>query len=405
MNSGFCGRAAFGDGKCIFHRENKTDIEADRFQADFPVELERLERSAGPMDFTGLVFPRPVNFTSHVFSKPVFFDRCIFENEAIFSEVTFREEACFREVKFRKGARFVEATFQEKADFSGAGFQEETHFEEAKFERHVILSHIILPQGPPNFSIYMENVRFPDPALVNFYKTNLSWFSFLGTDIRRLDLRDVMWYREKRRYIIAAELDLRKNLLRFQAGIPFHEYSPDDVAQAYRDLRANFEEHKRYAEAGNFFIGEMDAERMRPLYDDIWNSRFPISDLHRHAQSHDGAWRILYSVVARLRVNLSLHGIYMILGRYGESILRPISWSIVVITSFALLAGSELASIDRLPLEKLCHAFRNMILRNILLFFQMKEVTNLGDLCERLLGVLLLGIMFIAIRRRLERYR
>jgi len=217
---------------------------------------------------------------------------------------------------------------------------------------------------------------------------------------------------------LGAELELRKAL-----HPPFRQlqFTIDDVTQMYRLLRTNYEEHKRYSEAGDFFIGEMDMLRLRPVYNsEFLNSlRLRITRVQeakgqtkevepsRPVESSnqgigEGAKRVvtdiwvcflswLYRIVCWVRTNvISIVAWYDYLGRYGESIIKPAIVSAIAILMFGYVYESQNPG--------------NGILRSIGLFFQIYGVVSAVELFERLAGALLLALLFIALRRNLERH-
>ena len=206
-------------------------------------------------------------------------DKCVFEGDAHFSGAIFGREAWgndFSETRFKRIADFSKSTFGSETRFYNVKFESDVrfvgcqilaplHFNGSSFVKHADFCGLVFPSHPETPYMLLEDVVFKLPGQVLFASSNLSYMSFLGTQIDRLRLDNVEWLHEGRREIIASELQLR-SALSLRAELI---YSPDDVARAYRELRENFENQRRHSEAGKFFVGEMEAERIRPLYDDL----------------------------------------------------------------------------------------------------------------------------------------
>jgi len=404
----------------------------------------------GRVEFNAAVFKEPTNFSAAtfkewaifigaIFKEAIFvgvtfkeadFNRATFEGRSEFSGAIFKEWADFNRAIFKDWADFSGATFKDWAvfnrvtfkevDFTGTTFEGLTNFRGAAFQGLALFAEIAFPSRTPSTLVVIERVRFERPDGVRFDGTNLSWFLFLGTDIRGIDFRNATWHSRGGRYVLGVDLDLQETLRIEDDGKEnksfFHKTS-DDVAQAYRDLRANYELHRRYSEAGDFFIGEKDALRLRPLYEG--RLRHLRNLIGRMRESRDesivglGKGVLaslllgLYWILATSRVRFSLLGLYRMLGEYGESVLRPAIWAILVVLGFAILGPSSpvFHLKDQNSLYEVWLMLEPGILRSIYVFFQLEQTITWSCVAERLLGILLLGLTLIAVRRKLERHR
>jgi hypothetical protein len=139
--------------------------------------------------------------------------------------------------------------------------------------------------------------------------------------------------------------------------------SKETVLAEYRNIRKSFEKNRTFAEASELFIREMRMLRE--------NLSFPEKIVH---WAYDG------------------------ISRYGESFLRPLM--ILVGSIFTLPITASLLS--GVP------AFENYwsnVEATARLFFQLPVEHGYGmwEIAIRLLSIILLGNVFIAFRRRLER--
>ena len=146
--------------------------------------------------------------------------------------------------------------------------------------------------------------------------------------------------------------------------------SQETVLAEYRNIRKSFENNRTFAEASELFIREMQM----------------------------------------LRENLSIsekvvHCIYDGLSRYGESFLRPSMLLIGAI--FTLPIALNLSNLlNGAPVSALFENYWSNVEATTKLFFQLPikdHKYGMWEIAIRILSIILLGNMFIAFRRRLER--
>lgn len=442
-----CGREVTRDAQCIFHLKEKADEEAKQFDRAFPGELERLEKSEeSVIDLTRFVFPGPLDMMRRTFSKPVVFEKAVFSDGARFTETRFLGDARFDGVIFSGYAVFLWTTFSRDARFSGATFSGGVSFDgtaflhvasfpgvtfshNASFERAMFSSDARFDDATFTRVIFRENVfrrilqmgaRFEGLAIferVLFQRDTiessdlcalleptppehmpLTFFSgasvgpngevrfiqpreynarlkvernfaidrvsFLNADLSRFSFLDVEWGRYHNRRGIIEEALMGRTV--------FEDATPDQIRQICARLRANQEKAFRYAEAGDFFIGEMN--------------------MRRHSVRDEG-WRAL--------PERFLLWLFSGLSRYGESISRPTLAAVVIVFGLAalrLIVGepSEWHTYQPLSVEE-------SLARSVASFFQLRSTTLWTDILERLVSIPILGVLFIALKRKLER--
>jgi uncharacterized protein YjbI with pentapeptide repeats len=304
---------------------------------------------SGYADFSGVELSGEANFSGSKFSGNVDFNEARLSGEASFSGANFSGIAVFSGAEFSRGAAFNGAEFSGDADFWKAKFPREahfggakfsgdayfmeaefsgnTHFEGAKFQQRADFSEV---QTAKDATVDFQWVRFLKPQQVFFHHVDLSRWSFLDTDLRRIDFDDVTWgtipsisplrsrrwiRRWERRHLsrrfLLRLLRLRLRLTPTRTAI-FDEIrvSKEKVKKArlakverlYRHLKQNYESQRDYGRAGDFYYGEMEMKRrqLNPL------GQIPF-------------W------------------IYRILSGYGESYPRALFWLIVMWLLFAVL--------------------------------------------------------------------
>jgi len=460
-----CKRDAYKDGMCIFHSEEKPENFEKRFWEEFK-RMERKEREK-EIDFTGAIFPpemqfssrekplevkKLVNFIGAKFQKADFMSaefQTAYFHGAEFQEANFRGAkfrwAGFVGAKFQK-ADFMSAEFREWANFIGAEFQA-AYFTYAKFHGTAILEFVLRENQSPciadfEFAKFESQVslkllegdgvllfymaEFRDPRKVTIV-VPLSAVSFLQTDLTDITLipsersekssderilDEKLWEyhistqgKDKSKSKEEKELSeqkgntpeiiekFRKFLSRItgkgDASLSDSEekayetlkdrLSRELIIAEYRNIRKCLEANRMFTEASSLFIREMRLARSRL------------------------SWRKIGDIPEKIA-----HYAFDILARYGESMGRPILWSFLVV----FLSSLYLACISH-PSEAISSLFRIMgIVTSV--FFQIRSLGDffnemytgqlLGlEIIIKLLSVLLLGSLFIALKRRLER--
>jgi uncharacterized protein YjbI with pentapeptide repeats len=280
----------------------KFSAQADFSWAMFSGEAEFSQvKFSAEADFTGANFSGEAGFGNAMFSgkavfiwttfsgKAVFgvatflgvaiFGRSTFSGEANFSQDEFSGAVSFRGAKFTGATDFCEATFWGVADFRWASFSEGSSVifngEELKKRKREMF-----PAGAE-----FIGCSFAEPKNVKFRKVSLEKCKFLETNVTEVQFVDVSWAR-------VGEL-----LERSSRDAVYDEFSakPDHnlIAQLCRRLQANYVNNYRYAEAGDFYIGEQE--------------------MVRKAKGKVGQY-------------LSTNFLYKIISYYGESFLRPLFW-------------------------------------------------------------------------------
>ena len=182
------------------------------------------------------------------------------------------------------------------------------------------------------------------------------------------------------------------------------EYTFDDVIETYGRLRGNLERSHRFSEAGKFFIGEMEARRTRKYYE----------FLREHEESKKEGFRERLSFNLKklyLKVYTDLispFALYKAFSEYGESITRPIAWSLLTILATPILL--MLLEGQTSP-QSFINSYSSYLVKSIGLFAQILPVdypppslVTLIEGLERLLSILFVGLELMALKRRLERH-
>jgi uncharacterized protein YjbI with pentapeptide repeats len=291
----FSGGADFTEAKFARDadfREAEFYINANFSEVKFSGEAKFLEaKFYKDADFRVAEFSKGANFLKAKFSQVANFVRAKFFGSVCFI-AEFYGEANFRGAEFFEGANFSEAKFSGDTCFEGAKFCGNTHFKEAEFRQRADFSRV---ETAEDATVNFQRIRLLKPQQVFFHHVDLSRWSFLDTDLRRIDFDDVTWGTIRR-------LLSRRTALFDELNVSNQKDKLAKVERLYRHLKQNYESQRDYGRAGDFYYGEMEMKRrqLNPL------GQIPF-------------W------------------IYRILSGYGESYPRALFWLIVMWLGFAVL--------------------------------------------------------------------
>ncbi|MFH1372727.1 MAG: pentapeptide repeat-containing protein [bacterium] len=281
-----CGRPATYGDKCVCHtgRENKDtkvfQSELDKIFADEETEYYDLSRFIFPKKgyklpkqykkdtyFSWTAFSGRADFSFAEFSGKAYFHRATFSGEAEFLNATFSGEAKFRWSRFSGVAQFRLATFSGETSFYNTQFVDVASFSYCQTDKAARVTFDGIVSEKDKREVFPSGAdfrwcSFAEPKNIKFRKLSLAECDFLDTDVTEMQFVDVTWARKPK----------------FLKWVPRNAVSdefamqPDYnlVSQLYRRLQANYINNYRYAEAGDFHIGELEmmrkAKRKEPLY-------------------------------------------------------------------------------------------------------------------------------------------
>jgi len=383
--------------------------------------------------FDGATF-QTARFIEASFQGVARFVEASFQKRADYVEATFQEEAWFVGARFQS-ALFAKVTFRRTAWFSSAAFQESTWFYDVTFQDTTwFVNSVFLDEVEfRDVVMKLEGVRFvgspdaPKPnldrvwlglsdeqrsrlehvwgqklerlrAVVDRGYVSLKMVSFLDSDVMKMRFLNVEWDAKVFRI---GRFEVKRSAVRDEMRL-YEESPPRNygaVAALYRALRHNYQRELRYAEAGDFYIGEMEMRRLQ-----ISMQRAPSASPSR------GLVPLVFAVWGWLQRNLlSPIAWYRNLSLYGESYRLAVFWVIGTIAVFTLirigapqLNPQVLPQPTQLVASSVPDLLDNVFTQSLLAFFQLRSVNTLDNL-ERVLGAFLSGMLFIALKRRFER--
>jgi uncharacterized protein YjbI with pentapeptide repeats len=242
-NAQFSGETYFATAKFIGGR---TSFEEAQFSNGVSFALARF--SGGSTNFRAAQFN----------GKWIDFDKAQFRDETTFRAAEFKGETFFGEAQF-KGERtdfsYVEfggsETIFEKSTFANdANFREATFRERIAF-RGTNKNPIFGSQAWASF----DHSRIEKPEQFTFHSVLLHPGWFTNVDVRKVDFTDVKWYGMPSgpRGTLNEEIDVLE-----QRGV---ESPYTLLSQACQRLAANAEENRDYPLANDFYYWSMDALR------------------------------------------------------------------------------------------------------------------------------------------------
>jgi uncharacterized protein YjbI with pentapeptide repeats len=357
----------------------------------------------GNIAFQGSKFFNEISFINCKFKRGVYFNNCKFYHELTFWLISFYKEAIFSESLFNS-ALFTYIYIYDVSFFENCLFLGPTKFR-YMFPRNregilnFIGGHLKNRFGFEQFLNEMETTKRQEleriwginfeqlKAIVNKGRISMKTVSFDMPDMTFVQFVNVEW---DRKGIGIGPLRLDRIVVYDEKLIEEGEGHRDyeRLAHIYWGLRRNYERNGRYAEAGDFYISEMEMRRLQIAPPPPRKGRRPtVWDTIRWTVLSWGWWR---------RNLLSPLAIYKYLSLYGESYVLASLWIFITVLLFTFLrahlpsqGGQSTGLLDNLA-------------RSIFALFQLRGEETIDNI-ERIIGAILAGNLFIALRRRLER--
>ena len=394
------------------------------YKAQFQQKVDFSEAQFQQTDFSQAQFQQEADFSLAHFQQKAYFFRAHFQQKTNFSLAQFQQEAYFGQAQFQQEADFTYAQFQ-KTDFGKSAFRGQTNFSFSTFKKGVSFLqtqfHTItifdsvtfhsdasfketvfiqdynskksdktsMARFKPNCFISFHNCTFLEPKLTNFDDISFKYVSFVGTDVSQIRFGQIHWHRHKNKIQLFDErlIKVRDMHLPLDTSSETEKFNflPENINEAlmvYRRFRESLEYDMDYSQAGELYYQEMELKRWAALHrrqDMQWNRFRAISE-----------WTI--------------GGFYKYSSEYGENILRAILSMVVLVGVFAGLATwIQVAYWQEILSFTL---FEQQFAHSVALFFQVGEISQTTfyvDVIERITSILVLGTVFISLRRQYER--
>lgn len=343
---------------------------------------------SGKTDFSSAKFYKRTCFNDGRFSSKVYFGDARFIDDVGFRQTTFGsatfngaefcKKALFNNAEFKGSSTFFKTQFLGAALFSSVNFDELTIFRFTDFKKHVVFQNSTLRCLFDSCGLRVVILYGSDLTNAEFRNVWLGGCIFANANgIEDCRFSAVKWYERNGRWVLLDEQCLRwtaKAWEIFQLDETNLQYIAPPLSfvateTAYRGLRANYESHKNFPDAGHFHYGEME---MRRLASKNWFER-TIG---------------------------SIDSLYWLLSGYGERAWRAAIAFFVVLFMFAsLYSWQENLSFD----EGIFLSARVALLRSNLFSDTFSKTTSWAMLAETVAGPLTLGLFALAIRRRFRR--
>ncbi len=298
---------------------------------------------------------------------------------AEFGEADFKEaklvRANFRRSVFKEVAR-LEFECEEVADFSSSVFE---------------LAALIRPRLKGVLVLHMTIFKEPRKVVI---EVPLKSTSLLQTDLKDVILiplgkgvildERLLWEKMGKARSKGSRRSSHRLGLEMEAYRLISDYLDEELVIAeYRTIRRSLELNRMYNEASQFFLREMRLIRRRLSW---WSFR-------------EGAEKLA-------------HYVYDLVALYGESIARPLTFSAGLILLFSLILG-VMGGFNLSGWEGL-KTYLSLVGETLAVFLQVSSLRDFGmnlppgklTLMEVLIkgsSLMMIGSIFIALRRRLER--
>ncbi|MGD1837726.1 MAG: pentapeptide repeat-containing protein [Nitrososphaeraceae archaeon] len=380
---------------CILHDENFVNNEANK--QIIIDEFKKLANS-GEYKYIGYYIPDYIKlFHGKHNPEVIYFNWAVFLGQRDFSNSVF-DIIDFSDAKFHGIVNFSHSSFNfvkfQDNIFSGVIFIDTKFNGISIFERICNYDYI-------NFNI----CKFSKPQEIKFIDSDMTRIIFSYTDISRISFSGSIDWGPKYKIYAAHMLE---NFFQHKDKDKFYfNIYVDDILATYRNLRENYEYNLRYDEAGKFFISEMEFQRNYEL-------KKSNSFIFRHSKFKNLLEKFQLLNFIELRENyiiqkksilesniFSYIGLYRIFSMYGESITIPLSF----LTSIFLLSvlwftiqSNPSDNLDNEILESITRSYSAIIPIPIHL-----QNLTISDYLIKSAGFILFGLIFVSLRRKLER--
>jgi uncharacterized protein YjbI with pentapeptide repeats len=436
LGSKFRGMVRFNRAK--FHKDKDTEFINASFKfSDFNGTEFNKEVVFIKTKFRGLTL-----FTNTSFNETRF-DRVIFNGPVWFRITRFKKDVLFLNTKFRRGVSIIDSIFWGDKAYFLATFYRGAYFARTIFRSASFIStalhdvayfancvfvgpsqfHNIVAKTKGGVLRFVGSLSMEMPDLQQFLngldatskdklesfwgkeleqlktimhngKIGLKMVSFKGTDMMFCKFLNVEW---DKKGIRIGPLRMERIVIYDEKFLENNEGPRDyeTVAQIYWGLRHSYEKSGRYAEAGDFYISEMEMRRLQiapPQTRKEKGGKSTLWEIISRTILSWGWWR---------RNLLSPLAIYKYLSFYGESYTLAGLWilgTIFLFTFLRTLLPPQLSPQGRPSPDIL----DNPLTHSILALFQLRGEETIDNI-ERIIGAILTGNLFIALRRRLER--
>jgi len=426
-------KVTFGENAHFNNVEFLNDIAFE--QTKFILEAFFMEANFTKTKFVDVYFEKRVSFENARFSDTIIFKNTRFFGEAEFKNSEFKaimgfkdksipeaigsdnlylgwaeaktqysyrfvlgkvgSDLWFEDVKFDKNAGFENTLFSGNASFFNVEFSSNANF------KHTIFYNAVRFIGKNNNKVFpTKNTvadfsfsTFDNPERVEFVNVDLSKTSFLHCQgIEKFRFVDVEWAR-KTELIVFREKAIYDETVIYEGKHENYEL----VGEVYRKLRINYERNLRYADAGDFYVSEMEMKRKN-------------AKLHGIKIGKEGIINIILRFLIR---NFSLTAFYRYFSYYGETYLLPLFWILAIIFIFfpVLLSTDPLTSaqiVFQSTPDKLNEKVSDLVINLDGIYSSLKIGTitiNSGwlVLIERIAGILFIALFVLALRRKFKK--
>jgi uncharacterized protein YjbI with pentapeptide repeats len=323
-------------------------------------------------DFSGAEFSNQVDFSSTTFGGDAEFNSAKFSKYANFESTIFSGYAGFKVTMFFEYADFESATFAAYTDFESATFSDDADFELAKFSSYADFST----------ARFFSYAGFKSAKFSQHIDFKSATFSKIVDFINAEFTANTVFAQGRFRTAVPDFRGAKMHEATEWHGVQWPPAPQDDIAAqaqvyAYERLKQEMERLKKHEDEQSFFRKELRARRgLVPRW--------------------SGAWLLNYA--------------YEVLSGYGQSILRPTLWLLILfLFGVAVFAGLPVFAEARMAIPRAATlSFANIfsflpIKREIMTPEMTKGLSSAAQIvgvAQSLLGIVLLFLLGLALRSR-----
>jgi len=336
---------------CLLHSEDQQK-DRELFDLTFAGLFKLYESLESDYHFEGMTFPSSLKFVDKIFNRPIIFSggkflgdvefmvtfqqkvsfrNCIFCENVNFGTSKFIGSGVFERAVFKKEVSFRRATFMDEANFWRSEFGGKTSFFQTRFDGQVFFGYGTFPKDP-NLMIFIDT-KFNSSKEVRFAKVDLSNTLFRYTNLTHINFSNVNWpvtskLRGKRR-LVFDEINIDKNSKLSITEAESGSYA--DVKNLYQQLTRNYEERRRFSEAGDFYFGEMECYRKSNVFRRFLPS---LTNLYRMSSAYGQRYVRAGIVLLLLIITFSaLHMLFGLQPREQSAVYHKIHYSLLIDSS------------------------------------------------------------------------
>ena len=222
------------------------------------------------LDFFNVEFQKDVSFNGVLFSKETYFRKAKFLGEANFYQAEFSKKVNFRWTRFSNEGYFREAIFKDETSFLGATFLNRASFRLTKFFNKADFSLVVFSESYPTHfcDLNTKQIKYLSAPKLLFKNTIFSEkFLFCDCDLSKTVFEECSV--QKAKFVSCEFLKVGFGIFR-RDSFTTSTKSTNKTEKNRKDreylccqMKTALESSKKWRQAGDFYIGELEARRSK----------------------------------------------------------------------------------------------------------------------------------------------